>query len=175
VKLSTVAVAAAALLVGAAARAAGDAEWQVSARLGAASVSVENKSPWELTGAVDLEYGLTDAIAGRVSLGTGVPGRRVVATTALVGATYTFDVLRLVPYGELSLGLVHFGGVAVQRPHTTLATELGVGADYLITPRWAAGVSFQYLLAPADLVNHAMELGQSPFAFSTALRGSFIF
>jgi hypothetical protein len=37
------------------------------------------------------------------------------------------------------------------------------------------GITFQYLLAPADLANNAMTLGSAPFAFSAALRGSFIF
>jgi outer membrane protein W len=167
------------------AAAAGESEWQLSARLGAGTVSIDNRSPWGPVGAVDLEYGLSDAWAARASLGTatasvsadkktGAPGGEVLASSALAGITYTFDVLRLVPYGELALGAVRFGG-AVTRPHITFAAELGVGGDYLVTRRWAVGLSFQYLFAPGDLLSNAMQLGGSPFAFSTTLRGSWIF
>jgi hypothetical protein len=174
-----------ALAGGPAARAAGDGDWQLSARLGGGTVSIDNRSPWGPLGAVDVEYGITDAWAARVSVGAslnpvsanmhaGLPGGKVTSTTALVGATYTFDVLRLVPYAEVSLGFVRFGG-AVTKPHSTLASELGLGADYLLTRRWALGISFQYLFAPADLINNAMELGGSPFAFSGTFRGSWMF
>jgi len=167
------------------ARAAGESEWQLSARLGGGTVSIDNRSPWGATGAVDLEYGITDAWAARASVGfslnpvdanpkANLPGGKVNTTTALLGLTYTFDVLRLVPYGEVSFGFVRFGG-AVSKPHSTFASELGLGADYLVTRRWALGVSFQYLFAPADLISNAMELGNSPFAFSGTLRGSWLF
>jgi hypothetical protein len=171
--------------VGSTARAAGEGEWQLSARLGGGTVSIDGRSPWGPEAAFDLEYGITDAWAARVSVGGSLhpvdadmkahlPGGNVNATTALAGVTYTFDVLRLIPYGEVSVGLVRFGG-AVTNPHTTLGSELGLGADYLLSRRWAVGLSFQYLFAPADLLNNAMQLGGSPFAFSGTLRGSWLF
>ena len=174
-----------AVAAGRPARAAGEGEWQLSARLGGGTVSIDNRSPWGPVGGVDLEYGLTDAWAARLSVGASLnpvdadmrarlPGGKVSSTTALAGITYTFDVLRLVPYGELSLGFVRFGG-AVTQPHSTLASELGLGADYLLNRRWAVGISFQYLLAPTDLINNAMQLGGSPFAFSGTMRGSWMF
>lgn len=167
------------------ARAAGDGEWQLSLRLGGGTVSIDNRSPWGPLAAVDLEYGLTDAWAARLSVGgslnsvdadmqAALPGGKVSTTTTLVGLTYTFDVIRLVPYGEVSLGFVRFGG-AVKDPHATLASELGLGADYMVTRRWSLGVSFQYLFAPADLISNAMQLGNAPFAFSGTLRGSWMF
>lgn len=179
------AVAAALGLATSAARAAGDGEWQLSARLGGGTVSIDHRKPWGLVGALDVEYGLNDAWAVRVSTGSsvhpvsananaGLPGGKLLATTALVGATYTFDVLRLIPYADLSLGLVRFSG-AVVRPRSTLATELGIGADYLLAKRWACGLSFQYLFVPRDLLSDPMNLGTSPFAFSATFRGSFIF
>jgi hypothetical protein len=181
-------VAAALATAGGTARAAGEAEWQLSMRLGAANVSlgsIDPRAPWGMGGALDLEYGISDAWAARVSIGgslhpvtpdmkTGLPAGEVTATTALAGVTYTFDVLRLVPYAELGLGFVRFGG-AVSQPHSTLATELGIGADYLLTRRWACGVSFQYLFAPGDLLSNAMNLGSSPYTFSATFRASRIF
>jgi hypothetical protein len=136
-------------------------------------------------GALDVEYGITDAWAGRLSIGSslhpvdanmkaGLSGGRVLTTAALLGATYTFDVLRLVPYAEGGIGLVRFGGAVVE-PRLALAAELGVGADYLLAPRWAVGASFQYLFVPADLFSDVMNLGNSPFAFSASLRASRIF
>jgi Outer membrane protein beta-barrel domain len=189
-RATAITVAVAAALAGAegTARAAGEAEWQLSMRLGAANVSlgsIDPRAPWGMGGALDLEYGITDAWAGRISIGgslhpvspnmqSGLQAGEVTATTALVGVTYTFDVLRLVPYAEIGLGLVRFGG-AVNQPRSTLASELGVGADYLLTRRWACGVSFQYLFAPGDLVSNAMDLGSSPYTFSATLRASRIF
>jgi opacity protein-like surface antigen len=180
--LAVAVVAAALLRPGGPARAAGDDEWQLSARIGAATVNVDERKPWGYAGALDLEYGLSDAWAARLSVeasghpvsaraSDGAPGGTVETTAALAGLTYTFDVLRLVPYAELGVGVVRFGG-AVIAPHTTLAMELGVGADYLLTPRWACGVSFQYLFAPTDLASNALSLGQTPFAFSATLRAS---
>jgi hypothetical protein len=171
------------------ARAAGEDEWQLSARAGAATVNVDGRDPWGFAGALDLEYGLTDAWAARLSLEgsahpvdaraasssvSKLPGGTVGTTAALLGVTYTFDVLRLVPYANLAAGVVHFGG-AVLSPHTTVALELGVGADYLVTKRWSCGVSFQYLFAPADLANNALNIGETPFAFGITLRGSRVF
>jgi opacity protein-like surface antigen len=98
----------------------------------------------------------------------------VVTASALLGATYTFDVLRLVPYAAGGVGLVRFGGAVVE-PRVALAAELGAGADYLLTPRWALGVSFQYLFVPADLFSDIMNFGNSPFAFSATLRAARIF
>lgn len=168
--------------------ATGEAEWQLSARLGAANVqlgSIDPRAPWGFGMALDLEYGITDAWAARVSTGTsihpvdadmrfGLQAGEVTATTALAGVTYTFDVLRLVPYGELAIGLVRFGG-AVASPHTTLASELGVGADYLLTRRWSLGGSFQYLFSPSDLLSNAMNLGSAPYMFSATFRASRVF
>jgi hypothetical protein len=156
--------------------------------MGAAHVSlgsIDPRAPWGLGLALDLEYGVTDAWAARLSIGTSLypvdadmqarlPEGRVSSSTALAGVTYTLDVLRLVPYVDLGIGLVRFGGEVAQ-PHTTLAAELGIGADYLLTRRWACGLSFQYLFAPSDLVSNAMNLGSSPYTFSATLRASRIF
>jgi hypothetical protein len=180
------AISSAVLLTGGRARAAGEAEWQLSTRIGAGNVSlgsIDPRSPWGLSGALDLEYGFSDAWAGRVSVGGGVspvsasmrlPAGQVSTTTALAGVTYTFDVLRLVPYTELAVGLVRFGG-ALAQPHTTFAAELGVGADYLVTRRWSTGISFQYLFSPSDLLSNAMDLGSAPFTFSVTARVSRFF
>jgi hypothetical protein len=53
--------------------------------------------------------------------------------------------------------------------------DLGVGADYLVSPRWSMGASAQYLFAPSDLINNAREFGEAPLAFSLTARVSRIF
>lgn len=168
------------------ARAAGEAEWQLSGRLGLAGINVNRSGcfpgcDWGPAAAVDLEYGFTDAWAARVSVGgsshgvdpqssAGATASRVTATTALVGATYTFDVLRLVPYATLGVGLVHFAGV-VPELATRAAGEVGLGAQYYLNPRWTCGASLQYLVAPNDLLNF-----EAPFyTFSFTVRLSRMF
>jgi hypothetical protein len=92
----------------------------------------------------------------------------------LLGLTYTFDVLRLVPYADLQVGLAQVRG-AVMTPQSLLAMELGVGADYFVTRRITAGISFHYLFEPADLLSDPLNLGTNPFSFSATARGSYLF
>jgi Outer membrane protein beta-barrel domain len=166
------------------ARAAGEDEWELSLRAGAANATGDPLSSWGPAAALDLEYGLDDAWAARVSVGTlahpvpavknVTPGGTLHATSAIVGLTYTFDVLRLVPYLTSGIGIIQFSGGGAPA-HQTLATDLGVGANYLVTPHWSWGGSVQYVFAPADLINNAMTLGQDPLAFSITLRVSHTF
>jgi opacity protein-like surface antigen len=169
-----------------AARAAGEREWQTSLRAGAGTVNVDGRRPWGFALGLDLEFGLTDSWALRASAEYsrhGVspenmddmrPTGTVRATAALAGLTYTFDILRLVPYAVGQLGVVRFDG-AVTAPQTVFAAQLGAGADYFITRKWTAGASFQYLFAPADLAADPLNLGSSPFCFTTTIRASRIF
>src|SRR5450755_4483920 len=165
------------------ARAVGEDEWQVSASAGGGNANGYPLAPWGLAGALDVEYGFLEAFAARASVGVvshpvkavkgGPPAGTLQARTALVGATYTFDVLRLVPYMEVGVGLLQWSGPGA--PRTTMGAELGLGADYLVTTRWAWGASAQYIFSPTDLFSNAMEFGQSPLAFSLTLRVSRIF
>ncbi|HVU49851.1 MAG TPA: hypothetical protein VHL80_04145 [Polyangia bacterium] len=171
------------LLHARAAGAVGEDEWQLSARAGGGNANGYPIQPWGLAGALDLEYGLLEAFAARASVGVtsrpvsavkgGHPAGTLQARTALVGATYTFDVVRLVPYMELGFGLLSWSGPGA--PKTAFGTELGLGADYLLSPRWAAGGSAQYIFAPADLFNNVMQFGERPLAFSLTVRLSRIF
>jgi hypothetical protein len=165
------------------ARAVGEDEWQLSARLGGGNANGYPLSPWGFAGALDLEYGVLQAFAVRASVGVVSrpieavkdvhPAGTLQARTALLGVTYTFDVLRLVPYLEVGLGLLQWSGPGASP--TTFGTELGLGGDYFLTPHWACGASAQYIFAPADLINNVTEFGQRPLAFSLTLRISRIF
>ena len=178
-------VALAVLLAPRSARAVGDEEWQLSARLGIGDLHIDGRSPIGFGGALELEYGVNDAWAARVMVAetahsvdenkmAGLPGGWARVTSLLGGLTYTFDVLRMVPYVQLGVGFVRFEG-AVKTTRSELAGELGVGTDYWLTRRWAIGGVLQYLFAPVDLFEHLGELGQSPFAVSLMLRASRLF
>jgi hypothetical protein len=165
------------------ARAAGEDEWQLALRLGGGNSNGYPIQPWGFAGALDLEYGFHEAFSARASVGmvsypvdavkNGPPAGTLQARTALLGLMYTVDVLRLLPYIEVSVGLLSWSGPGA--PATSFGAELGLGADYLVTPHWALGGSAQYIFAPADLFANAMQFGQRPLAFSLTLRLSWIF
>ena len=169
-----------------AARAAGEHEWQVALRAGAGTVSVDNRKPWGIAGGLDVEYGITDAWAVRLSLEGSThdvsksndmdtrPAGTIHTDAALLGLTYTFDVLRLVPYANLQAGVAQVRG-AVVTPQTLFAMELGVGADYFVNRHLTTGVSFHYLFEPADLFADPLNLGTNPFSFTVTARASWIF
>ena len=83
---------------------------------------------------------------------------------ALIGLTYTFDVLRLVPYASLAGRARSSCGARSTTPQSLLAMELGLGADYFVTRRVLAGLSFHYLFEPADLLSDPLNLGTNPFS-----------
>jgi hypothetical protein len=170
---------------GGAAAAAGEREWQVSARVGLGDVDVDGRAPLGAVAGADLEYGFTEAWAVRLSAAVGLhpvdaqkdgaaPGGTVRTTVALAGLTYTFDVLRLVPYLEGGVGVIDYAG-AVRSPGATLDAELGVGADYLLTRRWAVGGLLQYQFTPLQLFGSPTDVGGSSFYFSLSARLSRLF
>jgi len=163
----------------------GEDEWQVSARLGLGDVDVDGRAPLGAIGGAELEYGFSDAWAARLLAGSGfhpvdvdlknhLPGGTARTTFALVGVTYTFDVLRLVPYIQTGLGVINFGG-AVVKPGTAFDAELGLGADYLVTRRWAVGGVLQYQFTPAQLFGSPMDFGGTSFYFALSARISWLF
>jgi hypothetical protein len=167
------------------ARAAGRDEWELSLRDGLAAVNVDGRRPWGNVTALDLEYGFLDAWAVRLSLEgslhsvtadprADLPGGTIHTDAALAGLTYTVDILRLVPYIDLQLGMAQIGG-AVTKPQTLFASELGAGGDYFVTRRVTAGISFQYLYRPIDLISNPRNFGNSPFIFSATARLSWVF
>jgi opacity protein-like surface antigen len=187
VRTAAVLVALALSLAGArTAAAAGEREWQTALRLGAGTVSIDGRKPWGIAAGIDVEYGLTDSWALRLSFEGSThdvskandmdtrPEGAVRTEAALLGLTYTFDVLRLVPYANLQAGFAQVHG-AVVAPQSLLAMELGVGADYFVSRRVTAGVSFHYLFEPADLLSDPLNLGTNPFSFTATARASYLF
>jgi hypothetical protein len=168
------------------AQAAGRDEWQLSLREGAGTINVDGRTPWGNVTALDLEYGFLDAWAVRASLEdslysvsansqAGLPGGTIHSGAALGGITYAVDILRLVPYCDLELGVAEIGGAVVAGQSHKLVSELGCGGDYFITRRITAGFGFQYLYSPLDLIENPRDFGNSPFIFSVTARLSWIF
>jgi hypothetical protein len=165
-------------------QAAGAGELGASLRAGIGMINYGNSS-WGPAGGVEAEYGITDAWAIRASLegsvnsssgdmAMGTVGGTWHSDALLAGVTYTVDVLRLVPYAELQLGIAQIG--APEKPTSTMfASELGLGGDYYATQKLRIGVSFQYLYRPQDLFENPQGLGNAPFTFSVTARFSWIF
>jgi hypothetical protein len=172
--------------LGRAAAAAGENEWQAALRLGAGTVNVDGRKPWGIAGGLDVDYGITDAWGVRASVDASShsvskvddmdmrPAGSVSTRAALIGLTYTFDVLRLVPHANLQAGLIQLAG-AVMTPQSLFAMRLGIGADYFVTRHFTAGLSCQYLFEPADLLSDPLNLGTNPFAFTATGRASWLF
>lgn len=164
-------------------RARADADdWQVAGRAGLASVVVDGRSPLGMGLGADVQYGINDTFAARLSLSGGLqrvsaqanpqlPGGNIWSYAAFAGFGYTMDVLRLLPTFEAGIGVLGVRG-AVQKDHTAIGMQLGIGADYLLTPRFSLGLTAQYVFAPFDLLSHVLTGDQVPQAFQFAARGT---
>jgi hypothetical protein len=155
-------------------------DWEISARAGVASVVVDGRDPLGVGLGLDVQYGLDDAWAARLSASggrhgvdadpaRGRPGGTIWSYSAFAGINYTMDVLRLLPTFELGLGYLGIAG-AVQAERRTLGVQAGIGADYLWSPRFTVGAKAEYVFAPFDLISNALNGSQTPQAFSLSAR-----
>jgi len=184
------AVAIAALLTGAmaafgaiepAARADED-EWRVSARAGLANIVADGRDPMGLGLGGEIQYGLDDAWALRLSVAGAaqrvdaqmdqkLPGGTIWSYSAFAGLGYTMDVLRLLPTFAVGIGVLGARG-AVKSHIGHVGVQVGLGADYLLTPRFAFGVAADYVFAPFDLLSHVIDGSQVPQAFALSARAT---
>ena len=157
-------------------------DWQVAGRAGLASVVVDGRSPLGAGVGTDVQYGINDTFAARLSLSGGLqrgsadpkqqlPGGNIWSYAAFAGFGYTMDVLRLLPTFEAGIGVLGVRG-AVQKDHTAVGMQLGIGADYLLTPRFSLGLTAQYVFAPFDLLSHVLTGDQVPQAFDLGVRAT---
>lgn len=155
-------------------------DWEVSGRAGFSSVVVDGRDPLGLGLGLDLQYGLDDAWAARISTNGGrhgvtgdtnhnLPGGTIWSYAAFAGMSYTMDVLRLLPTFEVGVGYLGIAG-AVRTPHRTFGVQVGIGAEYLLTPRFTLGAMAEYLFAPFDLVSNVLNGSQTPQSFSLSAR-----
>ena len=157
-------------------------DWQLAGRAGVASVVVDGRSPLGAGVGTDVQYGINDTFAARLSLSGGLqrvsadpkqqlPGGSIWSYAAFAGFGYTMDVLRLLPTFEAGIGVLGVRG-AVKNDHTAIGMQLGLGADYLLTPRFSLGLTAQYVFAPFDLLSHVLTGDQVPRAFNFAARAT---
>ena len=117
---------------------AADGEIIVAAAAGHAVEWGGDEARQGAVGTVDLWWGIDDfawlaasASSGAVVTGADDPSR--VPFEALAGAAVALDVFRWVPWTELLVG------VAGPTDGLGPTGRVGVGVDYLLSPRWAVG------------------------------------
>jgi hypothetical protein len=159
-------------------------DWQLSAQAGIASVVVDGRDPLGERVGGDVQYGLTDAWAVRASSSVSrhsvsaetvtnsspaLPGGTIWSYSGFAGLGWTMDVLRLLPSFEAGVGVLGIRG-AVVHPHASIGMQVGVGADYLMGPRWSLGAVAEYVFAPFDLLSNALTGNEVPQAFALSAR-----
>ncbi len=111
------------------------------------AVTTGGMSQHGLGGQVTFAYGLTDALWMTVSAGGSrqlargeLEGRTLLE--AFGGLTAALDVLRVIPFAELLIGVVR--GQAGNQAHYDPTLRLGAGFDYLLSPSFSVGAVFRY-------------------------------
>ena len=150
-------------------------ELVLSLQPGFAVARVGDRTAWGGGGGLDVQYGITDSLWLRVTgaysahnlpaldktaTSAALPGGLLSAFHAGAGVTYAIDIVRLVPFFDLSIGLLGMRQPIAAASGTTSKTgydfgvEIGVGADYLINRRLSVGFVVRYhayLTAIADI------------------------
>lgn len=148
---------------------------------------LEDRSAHGGGGTLQLGYGITDAVGVQLLAGATVhplaaivpddptqkmdPGGQLVTWQASAGVVYALDVVRIVPFFEASIGVL--GLYRRTDPGPTekagklehainVGAALGLGADYLITRRWAVGVAIRYHAFLTDLSRIPLYLTVGP-------------
>lgn len=120
---------------------------------------------------LEVDYGLSDSWSLRATgryVGSKAPPPEpgVVQVGSLsLGALYTFDVLKVVPWAGLALGasLIHGAG---EDHRVNAELQAFVGADYLVRRDFSVGLALTYALQLPDATRF-------PWALGIVLRFSF--
>lgn len=149
--------AAALVAIGAAPARAFERQQHLGVGLGPSLLSIDDKSTVSLGGGVGphYAYGLTDMfdlvveggmhrVALKEDAGATTPHTRPTTIYQLgVGARYVFDVLRWVPYVQLTGGAHALTGGTLDRPLVLPSFSLGLGVDYQFTRSFGAGLGLR--------------------------------
>lgn len=137
---------------------------------------LEDRSAHGGGGTLHLGYGITDAVGVQLLAGATAhplspvvpddpsqkmdPGGQLVTWQASAGVVYALDVVRIVPFFEANLGVLGLYRRTDPSPtdkmgkveHSiNVGAALGLGADYLVTRRWAVGIAIRYHAFLTDL------------------------
>lgn len=165
------------------AHAVGEDERQIALTAGYARVTTDGRRPAGLAAGLEGQYGLSDTWSARLGLALSLhpvdedalrPGGLVRAVSVVAGVTYAVDVLRLIPFVDLGFGLLDVGGdVASYR--RDMGFELGVGAEYLLSPKWTLAALARYCYLPLQLRSVPPPFEQTPWRLLLALRLGWLF
>jgi opacity protein-like surface antigen len=148
--------------------------WQFGLGGGYALALVDDQDAHGAALAADLSFGISEAwsarASGALSLhgGSGQEGAARASGLGL-GATYAVDVVRWVPFLELGVAALSWREATRQRTH--LGFGLGLGAEYLISPRWACALLLRYQQLPLHVSGSATPgTDAGPRLFMTTVR-----
>jgi hypothetical protein len=116
-------------------------QWHAGLDAGFAELARIDKSAG-IGGGGHLAYGLSDAFNAlfEVDVTRQFDAHTTVASAA-VGAAYTLDVTRLVPYGGVLIGGYH---LFADLPANALGVQGALGLDYGISRSWAVGLQVRF-------------------------------
>jgi hypothetical protein len=130
--------------------AAGEGEKQAGFGVGSALVGAGQEVHAGIRAEAEAALGLTDSWAGRAGASYAFlpdlpAGSQRHLTTLSLGATYSLDVLRWIPFVDLGLTLADLRGGSANSQY--MGPQVGVGVDYLLKRGWslAALARFDYL------------------------------
>jgi hypothetical protein len=120
-------------------------EQAISVSLNYATFRVPEHDPNGSVLGFDYERGFTDVVWLRVTGGGGAyyDDDFSYSGHATVGLTYSFDVLKYVPYANLGIGGIVLGGGGVETDVHALV-ELGLGVDILHSRTFSYGVQLRF-------------------------------
>ncbi|MFH2006149.1 MAG: hypothetical protein ABI333_06150 [bacterium] len=113
---------------------------------------------------LDIDLGLTDSWSVRWSghysahAVTGDNSDLLSAGALAFGALYTIDVLKVVPYISLSVGVSALGG-AGQGLRWNCEMSVGIGIDYLVSRSFSVGLELRYQALVPDIERYPLFLG----------------
>jgi opacity protein-like surface antigen len=142
-------------------------EWKIAVTPAYAVGYVDERTGHGGGGGLEVGFGITESLSlhasGFLSWHSLDPtmkaqGGTMSAYASMLGLTYTLDVIRLVPYFEVQLGVVGTRGTAgfgddtkVVQSSNDFALGVGFGMDFLVTRNVAVGFVIRYHALLTDI------------------------
>jgi Outer membrane protein beta-barrel domain len=153
-------------------------EWTVAVTPAYSVAYVDSRTAHGGGGGVEIGFGVSESLTLHASgflswqaLGASKSEQRGTLSgyASMIGLTYTFDVLRLVPYFDLEVGMVGVRGNAafgandkVAKSADDFAFALGFGIDFLVTRHVAVGFLVRYHALFTDITRIPVYLFVGP-------------
>jgi hypothetical protein len=153
-------------------------EWKVAVTPAYSIAYVDSRTANGGGGGVEVGFGVTESLTLHASgflswhaidASMTQKAGTLSAYASMVGLTYTLDVIRLVPYFDVELGVVGTRGTAgfgddpqVAKSSNDFALGLGFGMDFLINRHIAAGFVVRYHALLTDITRIPVYLYVGP-------------